>query len=317
LGFGAVAGAALAGSLSTVGVSISDLGNRFFVEIAAGAEAEAHRIAGDAVEVNVVSSAYDLSRQVAEIDGFIARGVDLILLSAADEEGVRPAVERASAAGIPVIAVDVDAAGADATVTTDNAQAGTLACRYMAERLNGKGRVAIINGPPVSSVIARVQGCRQVLADYPGIELVSDRPNGGGSRQGGLEKMTYLLTTYPDIDAVFTINDPTAVGADMAAEQAGRSGFFIVSVDGAPEVTRRLAERRGLIVATAAQFPRRMARRAVRVGCELLAGEKPAEREIRIPARLITRENVSGYSGWGAAEANAEPTRGEGGSCGG
>ena len=93
----------------------------------------------------------------------------------------------------------------------------------------------IVNGPPVTSVIERVDGCLNVLSQYPKLKILSKDQNAEGSRDGGLRVMSDLLTTFPDIDAVFAINDPSGVGADLAANQAKRDDFFIVGVDGAPE----------------------------------------------------------------------------------
>lgn len=281
-----------------IGISVSDLGNPFFVQIARGAEAEARQLAGDAVAVQVVSSAYDYRRQVAQIDAFVAQGVDMILLAAARFEGVAEAIARARAAGVKVLAVDVNAQGADATVTTDNVQAGEIACDYLAGRLQGRGQVVIINGPPVSSVQERVSGCLKVLARYPQIRVLSSDRNGGGSRDGGLEVMTYLLTAHPEIDGVFAINDPSAIGAEQAARQAGRDDFVIVGVDGAPAAVARLRDPDSLLRATAAQFPNRMAATAVALGYRLMQGEALAQPRVLIPAELVTPENLDAYPGW-------------------
>jgi ribose transport system substrate-binding protein len=285
-------------ALTSIGISVSDLGNPYFVEIARGAERRAREIGGNQVRVQVVSSAYDLPRQIRQIDTFINDGVQLILLSAADRDGIAPAVERARKAGIPVIAVDVEAAGADVTITTDNRVAGNLACDYLAQRIGGAGKVVVINGPAVSSVIERVQGCYDALADFAGIEVLSDTENGGGAREGGLEKMTALMTAYPEIQGVFTINDPTALGAEQAAHQAGRSNFVIVSIDGSPAALDQLKTDTSLLEASAAQFPARIAERAVEAGMQLLHGEDVQARRILIAPELITRDNVGEYQSW-------------------
>ena len=88
----------------------------------------------------------------------------MILLNAADAKAIAPAVKRAQAAGIVVVAVDVAAAGVDATVQTNNVQAGEIACQFIVDKLGGKGKVIIQNGPQVSAVIDRVNGCKSVLA---------------------------------------------------------------------------------------------------------------------------------------------------------
>ncbi|WP_084783980.1 ABC transporter substrate-binding protein [Marinobacterium aestuarii] len=295
-------------ALTSIGISVSDLGNPYFVEIARGAERRARELGGSQVRVQVVSSAYDLPRQVRQIDAFISDGVQLILLSAADRDGIAPAVQRAREAGIRVIAVDVEAAGADATITTDNRLAGTLACDYLAQRIGGTGKVVIINGPAVSSVLERVQGCHDALAAFAGIEVLSDRENGGGAREGGLEKMTALMTAYPDIQGVFTINDPSALGAEQAAHQAGRSNFVIVSIDGSPAAFDQLKSASSLLEASAAQFPGRIAERAVDTGLQLLRGDTLAAQRILIRPELITRDNVNDYRGWNTlGESNLSP----------
>ncbi|GGB94044.1 ribose ABC superfamily ATP-binding protein [Marinobacterium zhoushanense] len=287
----------MAGPLS-IGVSVSDLGNPYFQRIARAAEQQARLQAGDEVRVQVMSSAYDLERQAAQIDRFIAAGVDLILLSAASYDGLNDAIAKAHEAGIYVIAVDVQAAGADATVTTDNEAAGRLACDYLVRQLNGRGRVVIINGPPVSSVLERVEGCRDRLADEAEIELMSMNQNGGGSFEGGFEKMTHLLTAFPQIDAVFTINDPTALGAEQAANEAKRHDFIIASVDGAPRALQRLPQPGTLLRATAAQFPSRIAKQAIELGLRLVRGETLEQQLWLIPPELITAENVGEFGRW-------------------
>ncbi len=283
--------------IKSIGVTVGDLGNPFFVQIGKGATIAAREVLGDDVEVTVVSSAYDLGRQVQQIDDFIASGVDLILLNAADSKGIFPAVKRAQQAGIKVVAVDVNAEGADATVTSNNHQAGADACQYLADQIDGKGDVVIINGPPVSAVIDRVAGCKEVFNQYEGIKILSDNQNAGGSREGGLESMTALLSAFPKIDAVFAINDPSAIGADLAARQAGRSEFIIAAVDGAPDAEAALAIDGTLFKASSAQDPQVMAYRAVEVGINIVKGNAQEEMTL-IPTTLITKDDLADYKGW-------------------
>lgn len=292
-------GSALAETkLNSVAVTVGDLGNPFFVQIAHGAQDQAKKI-NPAVKFTAQSSNYDVNTQANQIDNFISAGDQLLILNAADSKGIAPAVIRAKAAKMTVVAVDVTAAGGvDATITSNNKQAGEIAGQYLADRLKGKGQVVIVNGPPVSSIQDRVAGCLEVMKKYPRIKILSQDQNGGGSRDGGLRVMTDLLTAFPKIDAVFSINDPQAVGCDLAAKQAGRKDFFIVSVDGAPEVVPFLKDPTSLIAATAAQDPYTMAEKAVSVGYDVMNGKKPESPTILIPVRLITKENVNTYQGW-------------------
>ncbi|MDZ7962287.1 MAG: ABC transporter substrate-binding protein [Aulosira sp. DedQUE10] len=285
--------------LRSVGVTVGDLSNPFFVLMGKGAENEAKKIGGNDVRVTVVSSGYDLNQQFNQIENFVAANSQLIILNAADSKGIRPAVDKARQAGTVVIAVDTAVeATVDATVTTNNVQAGEVGCQYIADRLKGKGNVVIVNGPPVTSVIQRVNGCEKVLAKYPNIKILSKNQNAEGSRDGGLRVMSDLLVTFPKIDAVFAINDPSGVGVDLAANQAKRKEFFIVGVDGAPEAINAIASKKTLYAATATQNPRGMTQRAVQVGNDIIHGKKPSNPNILIPVKLITQDNVSSFPGW-------------------
>jgi ribose transport system substrate-binding protein len=221
------------------------------------------------------------------------------LLWASDSKGIASAVMRAQAAGIVVVAVDVGAeGGVDATVTSNNTEIGELAGKYVADRLKGKGQVVIVNGPPIASVTDRVAGFLEVVKKSPDIKILSQNQNAGGRRDGGLRVMTGLLTAFPKIDAVFAINDPSALGCELAAKQAQRNDFFIVGVDGAPDVVPFLKDPNSLIAATVAQDPYTMAGKAVEIGYDIMNGKKPEQPLTLIPVRLITKDNVGQYKGW-------------------
>src|SRR5699024_8452508 len=105
------------GTVETVGLMLQDISNPFFASMQ---NALTELTDAEGVQLNVQDGRQDLSVQSAQIDTFIQQGVDLIIINAVDSEGVGSAVQRAKDAGIPVVAVDVDAENADAAVTTDN-----------------------------------------------------------------------------------------------------------------------------------------------------------------------------------------------------
>jgi ribose transport system substrate-binding protein len=284
--------------LESVALTVGDLGNPFFVQIAHGAETQAKQI-NEKVKFTALSSGYDVNTQTNQIDNFISSNVNLILLGAADSKGIAPAVMRAKQAGVTVVAVDVGAeGGVDATFTSNNKQAGTKDGAYVAERLKGKGQIVVVNGPPVTAVTDRVDGFLEEIKKHPDLKIISQDQNAGGSRDGGLRVMSDLLTAFPKIDAVFAINDPTAIGCDLAAKQAQRKDFFIVGVDGSPDIVPFLKDPASLVAATAAQDPFLMAEEAVKIGSEIMGGKKPKEELTLIPVGLITKENVERYAGW-------------------
>jgi ribose transport system substrate-binding protein len=291
-----MAGAAEAKELKSIGITVGSLGNPFFVTIAKGAEAKAKELNPN-VKVLTASSDYDLGKQFTQLENFTAAGVDMILVNAADPNAIEPAIKRAQAAGIVVVAIDVAAKGADATVQTNNVQAGEIACQYIVDKLGGKGDVIIENGPQVSAVIDRVTGCKTVFKKAPGIKVLSDDQDAKGSREGGLNVMQGYLTRFTKIDAVFAINDPQAIGSDLAAKQLGRTGIVITSVDGAPDIEVALKSDT-LVQASASQDPYMMAQQSVAVGVGIMNGKKPEDPMILMPSSLVTRDNVASYKGW-------------------
>ena len=291
-------GAAQAKDLKTIGISLGSLGNPFFIALAKGAEFEAKKTNPN-VKLLTFGYDYDLGKQVNQIDNFIAAGVDLILLNPGDVKALKPAITKAQAAGIKVVAVDTYADGADAAVTTDNVQAGQIACQYFIDKLGMKGNVIIENGPQVSSVVDRVNGCKAALAKAPDMKLLSSDQDGKGQRDAGLTVMKSLLTRFPKVDAIFAINDPQALGSNLAAKQLNRTDMIITSVDGAPDIEAALKDpNTPMVQASASQDPFAMARKAVDVGVDLLNGKEPEQKITLLPAALVTRDNVGSYKGW-------------------
>ncbi|MEO8411249.1 MAG: ABC transporter substrate-binding protein, partial [Propionivibrio sp.] len=278
--------------LKAVGLTVGDMANPFFVAMGKGTEDAVKKINPNA-KVTGLSTKYDLNTQVSQIENFIANKIDLLLVNAVDPKAIAPVLKKAHDAGIVVVAVDVGAEGADYTVMSDNVAAGANACEYIAKKLNGKGNVVIVNGPPVTSVIDRVTGCKQVFAKSSGIKVLSDNQDAKGSRDGGMAVMQNLLTANPKIDAVFAINDPTGIGAELAIKQAKRAGeIFITAVDGAPDAVVALKEPDSIFEASAAQNPYQMASDGVKVGYEIMNGKMPATKVLLLPVPLVTKANI-------------------------
>ena len=294
-------GAASAKDLKSIGISLGSLGNPFFIALSKGAEAAAKKI-NPSVRVQTVGFDYDLGKQVTQIDNFIASGFDLILLNPGDPKALKPAIQKAQAAGIVVVAVDTAADGADAVVTTDNVQAGQIACQYIVDKIGGKGNVIIENGPQVSSVVDRVNGCKKAFSAASGIKVLSSDQDAKGSRDGGLSVAQSLLTRFPDVQALFAINDPQVIGSDLAAKQLGRKDIVMTSVDGQPDIEAALKNPADpMIQASASQDPYYIAQKGVEIGNEILQGKKPENLTTLVPSKLVTRDNVGEYKGWQSA----------------
>jgi len=276
-----------------IGVTVANSTNPFFQQESKTAESYGKEVGAEVLS-QVANE--DVQTQSNQIDQFITAGVSFIVIDAADTDGVGPAVKRAISAGIPVIGVDNQSKNATVNITTDNTQAGEISCRSLAEQLGGKGKVAILNGTPVSAVDDRVAGCKSVLGQYPDIKIVADQ-RGENSRDSALPIATDILTANPDLDGFFAINDPSAVGVQLAAEQKGAS-VVITSVDGASSATDAIAAG-GLITATAAQDPAALVRQAIDLGISIVDGKEPDQKVILVPTELVDASNVAKYKPWG------------------
>ena len=282
------------GEVELVGLMLQDISNPFFAVMQDSMQQAAEQ---DGFQVNVQDGRQDLGQQNDQVDALIQQGADLILLNAVDSAGIASAVARAQAAGIPVVAVDVDAEGADAAVTTDNVEAGRQSCQALVDGIGGSGNILIIEGTPTSAPQDRVKGCEEVLAANPGVEVVG-RQAGKNDRDSGLQLATDMLTANQDVRGIFAINDPEALGADLAVRQAGRTGVVITGVDGSPEAVKALQDPNSNFFATPAQDPGGMVLEALEVGRGIVAGNPPAERITLLAPELVTRDTVGSYAGW-------------------
>ena len=293
--FAGVANATSPKKITSIGLMVQDMSNPFFSAMERGAKRAAKSIGAT---VNTQDAQLDLANQNTQIDAFIQQGVNLIVTSAVDESGIEPAIARAKQAGIIVIAVDTPAKGADAVVMTDAVQAGEKSCDYLFTKLGGQGNVLLVDGTPIQTIIDRINGCKKVAKKYPGIKIVGQQAS-KNDRASGLMVTTDMLTANPGVKGIFGMNDPSALGAVLAVEQAGKSSNIIVTgVDGSPEGVAELKRKGSPFIGTATQNPGAMVEKAVAIASDMLNGKQPAEKTILIPSVLVTRDSVGQYPGW-------------------
>lgn len=279
--------------LASLGVTVQNRENAFF---AAEAEAIQQVAAESGVSVSVRSADQDLRTQVGQIGDFVSDGCEAIIVDAVDSDGVRDAIRAAVDAGVVVVAVNVGAHGAQATVTTDNVQAGRLIGQAVVRQLGGRGTVAIIDGLPVTAVRDRIIGFRSFVRDFPEITVL---PNVAGdhSHAGGHRAARRLLDDAGAApDAVFAINDPTALGAGELFTERGVD-VPVFSVDGSALATKVVAEG-GPIRATAAQDPAELGRRAFAAAVALRSGTAHVPEQQSLPTRLVDAASIGSYLPW-------------------
>ncbi|MDH7602058.1 MAG: substrate-binding domain-containing protein [Armatimonadota bacterium] len=222
----------------------------------------------------VLSCNMDLATQTAQIENFITKGVDAMVVCPAESAGIVGAIRKANASGIPVFTADIAAQGGKVVshIASDNVQGGRLAGEYMAKLLKGKGNVAIINHPVVKSVQDRVKGFREAIAKYPGIKIVDDQA-AEGQRDKAVTVAENLLQKHKKLDGIFAINDSTALGALAAIEQSGRKDIVLIGYDGDPEAREKIRAGTAL-KADAVQYPREIGRITADTVADYLSGKK-------------------------------------------
>jgi ABC-type sugar transport system substrate-binding protein len=176
-------------------------------------------------------------------------------------------------------------------VASDNLEAGRLAAEALA-KVKPNARIAILHLSVNKACIDRVAGFRAEVAKHPGMKIL-DTQEGKGTTEGARPVMRDLLGRFPELDAVFPINDPSALGAISALESAGKLGqVTVVTVDGSKNGVAAI--KAGKLHSTSAQFPREIGRIAAEKAYEFLAG-KPLPKDVRVPVKLITQENADAF----------------------
>jgi len=278
-----------------IAVSVLTMTSPFFKTIADAMTEEAAR---HGYEVAVVGGENDVARQRDQVKDFIAGKVSAIVLMPCDSKAIGTAIEEANRAGIPVFTADIAclAPGAKvvAHIATDNRAGGRQAAEALVEAVGGKGKVAILNHPSVESSILRSKGFRERLdalkaAGQANLDVVADLP-GLGDRDLGFKCTQDLLQAHPEVAGIFAVNDPSALGALAALENAGKLGQVkVVGFDGQPEA--RKAIRDGKLYATLIQFPDRIGRQTVQTVVRHFEGETPDPQTL-IPTEVYRRADA-------------------------
>ena len=213
----------------TIGVSLLTRGHIFYRDLEEGLKSEADKNGYDLI---ITSAEWDLGKQISQVEDFISRKVDAIIVCPVDSKGIGSGIVEANKAGIPVFTADIAAEEGKVVshIASDNVQGGKLAGEYLAKLLNGKGNVAIINQPAITSVLDRVAGFKEAINKYPGITIVAD-VNGQGVRDRSLQVTADVLQANPKLTGIFGINDDSALGALDAVNQFNRKGVSIIGYD--------------------------------------------------------------------------------------
>jgi inositol transport system substrate-binding protein len=286
-------GARLSAQQVKIGITYQNMQNEFILGIESAAKAKAKSLGATLIENDGQGQA---ETQIAQVENFIAQKVNAIILNPFDKEGCAPAVEKAKAAGIPIVVVNAQVVNVDkanAFVGSDDIDAGQIEMKYIAELLKGKGNIVIIHGPNGHSAeVQRTIGNKNVLKQYPGIHVLFEQ-TANWDRAQAMALMENWMQTGKPINAVVAQNDEMALGAYKAVEAANKQGQIpVIGIDAIPDALKSVKD--GKMVATVFQDSRGQGAGAVVAAFDLAKGVKVAKTTF-IPFQLVTKATVAKF----------------------
>lgn len=277
----------------TIGISVYNQTNKFLGILTdtmkAGCEANGW-------ETILVDAGGDADTQIAQVESLLTSKVDGLLIVPIDSDALASSIEKVSGAGIPCVAVHttVNTDKLDAFVGSDNVTVGEEIASWIADKLDGKGNVVILEGAYGSAQAERTRGIANVLAENPGLNQLA-KSTAGWSRETAKTLMKSWLQKYGDeIDAVLAENDEMGLGAMEAilAQNLGKK-ILVTGIDGfSDEVLAAIKD--GTYDCTYFQDADAQGRSGVDTMAKILAGE-PYEKELWIPFQEVTISNVDHY----------------------
>jgi ribose transport system substrate-binding protein len=293
------AGGSPAAGKPRVALVLKTLNSPYFIEMQRGAQAEADRI-GATLVVQAAEREVDVEKQMQIIENLIQTKVGALAITPSGSKEIVPAIQKANAAGIPVVVVDtrVDPAAEKEAgikiasfIGSDNYDGGKVAGRHLVEISGGKATVGLLEGIPGHETgDSRLRGFKDAVKAHPGIRIVASQ-TANWERDQGFTVFQNMLQAHKDIDTLFACNDMMALGAVEAIEAAGKTGKIrVIGFDAVDDAKK--AMQAGTMVASVAQFPAEMGKLAVASAVQLIKGETPpADQQVRI--ELVTKANAT------------------------
>jgi inositol transport system substrate-binding protein len=285
----------------SVGVTMALFDDTFLTMVRRGLEDHARTL--DDVSLRIEDAQNDVGRQLSQIRGFIAAGVDAIIVNPVDTGATQAMTDAAAAGGVPLVYVNREPANVEslpanqAVVASDERESGTLqtreVCRLLREAGKGDGaKILVITGELSNqSAQQRTRDIHEVIATPEcGFMEIVDEQAGNWSRGQGADLMSGWLADGVEFDAVVSNNDEMALGAIEAMKAAGgpAPGVLVAGVDATRDALAAMAA--GDLAVTVFQDAAGQGRGALDMALKLARGEN-AERKVYIPFRLVTPAN--------------------------
>ena len=298
----AVANAEEAAGPYTIGYAPATLNNAFWLAVKDGVE-KAIEEKGIEVELVDIDANGDQSIMNDGIANLLSSGVDAILCAPADSNAVGSALEQCQQAGVPVINFDTpvpDAEMVETIIASDNYNAGYVVGKDAAEKMDDGAKILVLHSPRASACVQRYEGFVAALEESGKEYTEVNNLDGQGATEVSMTLTADALVADPDLQVIFAVNDPSAMGAINAIQQATvelTNDIMVYGVDGNPDAKKLIES--GEMEGTGSQSPETLGYDSMMAAFDVLEG-KEIEKEIVVDTFLITAENVDefGTDGW-------------------
>ncbi|BCQ32868.1 MULTISPECIES: substrate-binding domain-containing protein [Erwiniaceae] len=238
----------------------------------------------------------DIAVQVQQVENFINQGVDAIILNPVDTQGVKPMMEAAKRANIPLIFVnrkpEVELSGKMAYVGSDSLLGGRMEMEALAKKMNYKGNVAILMGAlSAEEARQRTKATEDVIAKYKEMKVV-EKQSAQWMRNEAVDVTSGWLLSGNKIDAIAANNDEMAIGAIMALNQSGKKDILVAGIDGTPDALQFI--KNGKLALTVFQDAAGQGKGAVTMAKQVIDG-KNGDKFMWIPYQVITKDNYEAF----------------------
>lgn len=251
----------------------------------------------DAIErlggtLTIADADYDIKRQSDQIAAFVASKPAAVFITPADAAAISPAVQAAVASGVPIFVGDsyVPHVTVTSTAMSNNFGLGSYGAQYIADRLGGKGKVAMVSLPSNESWDMRTLGAKSVFVRYPEIEVVSEIAFALGGSTTPRQVVDNILTANAELDAIWCAWDGAASEGTLAIRAAGRD-VFITGIDGGQQSFEYIKAGSPFALTLAQSFYE-MAYMNAFYAHEVAAG-RPAPRFVITPSYAVTQESLA------------------------
>jgi len=281
-----------------IGVSIAQVDDVFLAQMRDYMAAHAKELPG--VQLQFEDAQGDVVRQLNQVQNFTGQGVDAIIVNPVDTAATAKMTDEATKAHIPLVYVnrrpgDGALPPGVGYIGSDEVKAGQLQMQYLAEKMGGKGNLAIMLGLLSNNATHnRTKGVKEVLEKYPNIHVVEEQ-TAEWQRNKAIDLMNNWIVSGVHIDAVAANADEMAIGAAMAINQAGMQPGKDILVAGSDGGSAGLeAIKKGELAVTVYQDNKGQARGSIDLALKMVRKE-PYTAEVTIPYQLITLSNYQQF----------------------